>query len=83
MKYSELQDKQVVDVKDGTIIGRVDDLDVNLSDFKVQAFLVNRSSSFFRSLISFFVPAAKITVNLDQIVSIGEDVILIHPRASK
>ena len=30
MKFSELQDKQVVNVQDGTLIGRVEDLDDQL-----------------------------------------------------
>ena len=30
MKFSELQDKQVVNVQDGTLIGRVEDLDLSL-----------------------------------------------------
>ena len=33
MKFSELQDKQVVNVQDGTLIGRVEDLDVSLTNY--------------------------------------------------
>lgn len=80
MKFSELQEKQVVNVKDGTIVGRVEDLDMSLSDCKVQSFLVGRHTSVIRSFFSFLFPVSRITICLDQVVSIGEDVILIHPR---
>ena len=77
MKFSELQDKQVVNVQDGTLIGRVEDLDVSLTNYQVQSFLVGRNTGWLRSL---FFPPARIIVCLDQVVSVGEDVILIHPR---
>ena len=73
MKFSELQDKQVVNVQDGTLIGRVEDLDVS--------FLVGKNSSWLRSIFAFLFPPARIIVGLDQVVSVGEDVILIHPRS--
>ena len=80
MKFSELQDKQVVNVQDGTLIGRVEDLDVSLTNYQVQSFLVGKNSSWLRSIFALF-PPARIIVGLDQVVSVGEDVILIHPRS--
>ena len=80
MKFSELQDKQVVNVQDGTLIGRVEDLDVSLTNYQVQSFLVGRNTGWLHSLFAFLFPPARIIVCLDQVVSVGEDVILIHPR---
>ena len=79
MKFSELQDKQVVNVQDGTLIGRV--VDVSLTNYQVQSFLVGKNSSWLRSVFAFLFPPARIIVGLDQVVSVGEDVILIHPRS--
>ena len=81
MKFSELQDKQVVNVQDGTLIGRVEDLDVSLTNYQVQSFLVGKNSSWLRSVFAFLFPPARIIVGLDQVVRVGEDVILIHPRS--
>ena len=80
MKFSELQDKQVVNVQDGTLIGRVEDLDVSLTNYQVQSFLVGRNTGWLRSLFAFLCPPARISVCLDQVVCVGEDVILSHPR---
>ena len=81
MKFSELQDKQVVNVQDGTLIGRVEDLDVSLTNYQVQSFLVGKNSSWLSYVLSFMITPARIIDGLDQVVSVGEDVILIHPRS--
>lgn len=74
MKFSELQDKQVVNVQDGTLIGRVEDLDVSLTNYQVQSFLVGRNTGWLRSLFAFLFPAgADHRACLDQVVSVGEE----------
>ena len=83
MKFSELQDKQVVNIRDGKMVGRVEDLDLNPADYRVQSFLVDKNQSVLRAFFSFLFPVSRIAVNLDQIVSVGEDVILIQPPTQR
>ena len=83
MKFSELQDKQVVNIRDGKMVGRVEDLDLNPTDYRVQSFLVGKNQSVLRAFFSFLFPVSRIAVNLDQIVSVGEDVILIQPPTQR
>ncbi len=57
MKFSELQDKQVVNVQDGTLIGRVEDLDVSLTNYQVQSFLVGRNTRLASFVVRVFISA--------------------------
>lgn len=77
MKYSCLQKKKVVDTKSGAIIGHVQDLDIKSSSLCIEAILVGKQRCRFLSMI-FSQPL--VCIPIQQIVNLGEDVILVNIR---
>lgn len=77
MKYSHLQKKKVVDTKSGAILGRVRDMDIKDSSLCIETILVGKQRCGFFSIL-FSQPLTCIPVQ--QIVNIGEDVILVNLR---
>ena len=71
MRLSELQNKKVVNVHDGSYIG--DLIDVNISNERVLESLIVEKSKF---LISRFTTKDEILIKWNKIEKIGEDVIL-------
>lgn len=71
MRLSELQNKKVVNVHDGSYIGDI--IDVNISNEGVLESLVVEKSKF---LISRFTTKDEILIKWNKIEKIGEDVIL-------
>lgn len=71
MKLSELQNKRIISVKDGSYIGEI--IDVNITPTGTIESLVVEKSKF---LISKFTTKDEITIMWKQIEKIGTDVIL-------
>ncbi len=69
---SELQDKDIINIKDGKNIGRIIDLDVTSEG--VINYIVVEPKQFFR----FNVYNREVTLTFKQIVRIGKDVILVE-----
>jgi len=72
MRMSDLQQKDIINTKDGKKLGRINDMVVN--DRGEIEFLVIGSSKFFKKY-SGFSPETKIKFN--QIINFGTDVILV------
>lgn len=72
MRLSELQHKDVVNVKEGTKIGNIIDVEIN-GDGKLDGLIVEKS----KFLISRFTTKNEILIKWEQIEKIGEDVILV------
>ena len=72
MKISELQNKDIINIKDGKNVGRIIDLDITI-DGKIN-YIIAEPSKFFK--FNTFNKETKITFN--QIVRIGKDVILVE-----
>lgn len=70
MKLSELQKKDIIDINSGIKIGNIIDVIINESGF-ITALIVDRTS------FSFFVSRGEMEVYFDDIVKIGEDVVLV------
>ena len=71
MKMSELQDKDIINIKDGRNIGRIIDLEVSIEG-KIN-YIIAEPTKFLR--LSSFNKETNILFN--QIVRIGKDVILV------
>ena len=71
MKMSELQDKDIINIKDGKNVGRIIDLEVS-DDGKIN-YIIAEPNKFLR-LRSF---NKETNILFDQIVRIGKDVILV------
>lgn len=72
MKMSELQDKDIINVRDGKNVGRIIDLEVT-SDGQIN-YLIAEPSHFFK--FNSFTKETKFSFK--QIVRIGKDVILVE-----
>lgn len=73
MKLSELEKKDIVNLKNGKIIGRIVDAEVDISNGYLIKFIID-SPSIVKSLFS---SNETMTIKFSQIKKLGEDVILI------
>ena len=71
MHLSELQNKDVINVKDGKKIGNIIDVVINL-DGKMQSIIVEQTKG-----MRVFTSKEEIEITWQQIEKIGEDVILV------
>jgi len=73
MSLGELQNKDVVSIDDGKLIGNI--IDVNIDDEgKLTSLVIARKRFFF----SWFLSKPEVEITWDQINKIGRDVILIN-----
>lgn len=72
MRLSDLQNKDVINLSDGKMIGNIIDISIDLNG-KMNALIVEKS----KFLISMFTTKDEIEIKWDQIEKIGEDVILV------
>lgn len=77
MKFSEIRNKQVIDMG-GNLIGRVQDLRINTAQGQIETFEVAKDNYFFLEWFYCFFPRSCISITMIQIVSIGDDVILVN-----
>lgn len=73
MRLSDLQHKDVINMKDGKKIGNIIDINIEL-DGKMQGLIVEKSKFF----VSMFSNKDEIEIKWSQIEKIGEDVILVN-----
>ena len=74
MKISELQRKDIVNVNDGKVIGRIIDAIINEEDGSFEGLVIEKSK-YIRSLFS---TEGDITIKFSQIKKLGSDVILVE-----
>lgn len=73
MRLSELQNKSIINVNDGKMIGNIIDIDINRDG--VSSGIIVEKTKFF---ISRFSSSGEFVVKWNQIEKIGEDVILVN-----
>ncbi|MCI9293146.1 MAG: sporulation protein [Erysipelotrichaceae bacterium] len=78
MRYSELSQKQVIDMKSGKVIGKVNDLFFLEKDYAIKEFYVSMPPSCLQRLFPWFFPNDEIAIRICDIVSIGEDIVLVQ-----
>ncbi len=78
MRLTELQGKDIVNVNDGKLIGKI--IDLTLNDNGVLEDLIIEKSKFF---VSMFSSKNEVKVNWKQIKKIGDDVILVELNTSE
>jgi YlmC/YmxH family sporulation protein len=74
MNISEFQMKDVVDVSSGKKLGSIGDIDINVTNGKIQAIIIGGSGK----VLGFFGKEEEILIPWRNIVKIGEDVILVR-----
>ncbi len=72
MRLSDLQAKNIINVKHGNNLGRIIDVEIDL-DGKILYFVVEQNKFFRR-----FSRAFDVTISFDQIKKLGDDVILVE-----
>lgn len=75
LKNSELKVKDVIDIKRGKKLGYIDDIDIEVDNGRVKAFVVPAHHS---KIFNFFMKKNDIVISWDEIKKIGEDVILVE-----
>ena len=73
MLLSSMQEKDVVNVLDGSIIGNICDIDLEPNSGQIFSIYIQPSSFF-----NFFGKGEKVCIGWDQIIKIGEDVIIVN-----
>ena len=72
MKISELQDKEIINIKDGKNLGRIVDLEINDKGEIINFFAIPK-----RTIFRLFLSNKETIFNINNINKIGEDVILV------
>lgn len=72
MRLSEIQDKNVINVIDGKVVGNIIDIEIN-HDGNLESLIVEKSKFF----VSLFSNGNELSIKWSQIEKIGEDVILV------
>lgn len=72
MKLSELQKKDIIDMNSGIKVGNIIDVVINDSGF-ITSLIVDKSPFAFNFLMN----RGEMEINFDNIVKIGEDVVLV------
>ena len=72
--YWDLMEKDVVNIKDGEIMGRFDDVDIDTKAGKIQAFYIEEASKFMGMLGK----TKARRVKWEEILKIGLDVIIVN-----
>ncbi|WP_066053017.1 YlmC/YmxH family sporulation protein [Robertmurraya korlensis] len=76
VKISEFQIKDVVNVADGKKLGNISDIEINLSNGKIEAIIVSGNGR----MLGFFGKEEEMVISWRNILKIGEDVILVRYR---
>ncbi|MDQ0161649.1 YlmC/YmxH family sporulation protein [Aeribacillus alveayuensis] len=74
MNISEFQTKDVINVADGKRLGNIDDIDINVTNGKIQAIIITNQGK----VLGFFGRGDEIVIPWRNIVKVGEDVILVR-----
>lgn len=76
MRFVTLQCKDVINIVDGCKIGYVNDVEIDMCTCRVEALIIERVNVF--RLFCFFRDVDCLVIPIEQVVNIGEDVILVN-----
>jgi len=74
VKISDFQTKDVVSVSDGKKLGNIGDIDINLTNGKIEAIIITGGGK----MLGFFGKDEEVVIPWRNIVKIGADVILVR-----
>ena len=72
-RYCELTQKEVINVRDGSLMGNIRDMDMDFCSGQVRTIILQGEGRFF----GFFGPACEYVIPWECIRKIGEDIILV------
>ncbi len=79
MLFSEMQEKDIINLTDGNKIGKLKDLDINIENGKIISVNIVTNSR----LRSFFSGEDIVTIPWENIVKFGSEVIIVNYRIEK
>ena len=79
MLFSEMQEKDIINLTDGNKIGKLKDLDINIENGKIISVNIVTNSR----LRSFFSGEDIVTIPWENIVQFGSEVIIVNYRIEK
>ncbi|RWR14055.1 YlmC/YmxH family sporulation protein [Siminovitchia fortis] len=79
VRISEFQVKDVVNISDGRKLGNISDIEINLDSGRIESIII----SFAGKLLGFFGKDDEVVIPWNQIIKIGEDVILVRYNGSQ
>lgn len=79
IKASELTEKEIINVIDGTKLGIISDIEIDLEKAKIKAIIIPRAGG----IMSLFTKANNIVIDWEDIVRIGSEVILVNIDSNK
>ncbi|MBS4540076.1 YlmC/YmxH family sporulation protein [Clostridium sp. D2Q-11] len=74
IKASELREKEIVNVVDGSKLGLISDIEIDLAEAKIKAIIMPKPGG----IMSFFSKSNNIIIEWKDIVRIGREVILVN-----
>jgi len=79
VRISEFQLKDVVNISDGSKLGNISDIEINLDNGKIETIIISSTGK----LLGFFGKEDEIIIPWNQIIKIGADVILVRYSGSQ
>lgn len=79
VRISEFQVKDVVNISDGRKLGNIGDIEINLDTGKIESIIISTTGK----LLGFFGKDDEVVIPWNQIIKIGEDVILVRYSGSQ
>ncbi|RST75594.1 YlmC/YmxH family sporulation protein [Siminovitchia acidinfaciens] len=79
VRISEFQVKDVVNISDGRKLGNIGDIEINLDTGKIESIIISTTGK----LLGFFGKEDEVVIPWNQIIKIGEDVILVRYSGSQ
>ncbi|MDM5194915.1 YlmC/YmxH family sporulation protein [Bacillus hominis] len=73
IRISEFQMKDVVNVSDGKRLGNIGDIDIDIDTGKIRAVIISKQAR----MLGLFGKEVELVIPWEQIMKIGEDVILV------
>ena len=74
MRLSDLQRKDIINVNDGRIVGRIIDAEISEKDGSLESLVIEKS----KYIKSLFSSDQDVTIKFEQIKKLGSDVILVE-----
>ncbi|HGH7178486.1 YlmC/YmxH family sporulation protein [Bacillus cereus] len=74
IRISELQMKDVINISDGKRLGNIGDIEIDINTGKVQSIIITKQAR----MLGIFGKDVEIVIPWEEIMKIGEDVILVR-----
>lgn len=78
MKLSKLMQKVVVNTVNGEMLGYVVDMEIDMNCYEIKYFIVEERAGLIARFIPWFFKAKSMQIRVDNVNSIGSDVVLIE-----